>query len=447
MNFKIITMKLPKIQTLQQNSENSNGERCLYVRIFIEGRYIRKSTGIWIREQDWDKKKEAVRRTRPDYRKLNEEIDKLRNNIMSEMTLARENLCYDTVANILGNRSAKKQPVKQESDCGADGNPDFFEYASQIFLKRYNCGKICYSTYKNQIENINYFRKYTNEILGKKPLRISDISVDLIKGYMEEIIATKSKYTLMCRMSTIRTTIKTAMAEDVIDKTTAQGIILMKHNEKVTKYEPNISGMQNKKYLSEDKISELYEMTKIKTTGVHAGNISECIEMFLFSFFTCGLRVSDILTLEWQHIDMDKGTIRKMMVKSKRVPEVDIPIAPAGMKILRKWLPRTGNRKFVFGQIEDDIDMNDQRKLYRRIKSQESRLNKYLKMVAKKIHVPKLTMHMARHSFAVMSIRKGVNIYLLSKLMGHAGVGVTEKIYAKVINDRSVMEQLPYAEF
>lgn len=440
-------MKIPKIQTLLQNSENSNGERCLYVRIFIEGRYIRKSTGIWIREQDWDKKKEAVRRTRPDYKKLNEEIDKLRNNIMSEMTLARENLCYDAVANILGNRSTKEQPVKQESDCGADGNPDFFEYARQIYLKRYDCGKICYSTYKNQIENINYFRKYTNGTLGEKNLRISDISVDLIKGYMEEIIATKSKETLTCRMSAIRTIIKTAMEEDIIDKTTAQGIILMKHNGKVTKYEPNISGTQNKKYLSEDKIRELYEMTKIKTTGVYARNISECIEMFLFSFFACGLRVSDILTLEWQHIDMDKGTIRKMMVKSKRVPEVDIPIAPTGMQILRKWLSKTGNRKFVFGQMKDGIDMNDQRKLYRRIKSREIWLNKYLRIVAETIHIPKLTMHMARHSFAVMSIRKGVNIYLLSKLMGHAGVGVTEKIYAKVINDRSVMEQLPYAEF
>ena len=44
-----------------------------------------------------------------------------------------------------------------------------------------------------------------------------------------------------------------------------------------------------------------------------------------------------------------------------------------------------------------------------------------------------LTFHSARHSFAVYAIKKGINIYLLSKLLGHASIAVTEKIYAEFL--------------
>lgn len=42
-------------------------------------------------------------------------------------------------------------------------------------------------------------------------------------------------------------------------------------------------------------------------------------------------------------------------------------------------------------------------------------------------------MHVARHTFAVLSIKKGIDVHLLSRLMGHSSIVITEKVYADYI--------------
>jgi site-specific recombinase XerD len=42
-----------------------------------------------------------------------------------------------------------------------------------------------------------------------------------------------------------------------------------------------------------------------------------------------------------------------------------------------------------------------------------------------------ISFHKVRHSFAVLAIREGVDIFTLSKLLGHSDVAVTQ-IYGKV---------------
>ena len=58
----------------------------------------------------------------------------------------------------------------------------------------------------------------------------------------------------------------------------------------------------------------------------------------------------------------------------------------------------------------------------------ESRIEKYL------------TYHSARHTFATLSLSSGIDIYTVSKMMGHKSIKMTE-IYAKIIN-RTVEEAI-----
>lgn len=41
--------------------------------------------------------------------------------------------------------------------------------------------------------------------------------------------------------------------------------------------------------------------------------------MFFFAFHTCGLRVVDVMTLQWKHLDFARNELRKVMIKSKRL--------------------------------------------------------------------------------------------------------------------------------
>lgn len=41
--------------------------------------------------------------------------------------------------------------------------------------------------------------------------------------------------------------------------------------------------------------------------------------------------------------------------------------------------------------------------------------------------------HLARHSFAVFALNKGLSMSVVSRLLGHGSTDVTEKVYAKFL--------------
>lgn len=47
-----------------------------------------------------------------------------------------------------------------------------------------------------------------------------------------------------------------------------------------------------------------------------------------------------------------------------------------------------------------------------------------------------LSIHVARHSFAVRAINKGISIYLVSKLLGHSTIHSTERTYARFLKEK-----------
>ena len=44
-----------------------------------------------------------------------------------------------------------------------------------------------------------------------------------------------------------------------------------------------------------------------------------------------------------------------------------------------------------------------------------------------------LTMHVARHTFAVMALNKGLSMSVVSRLLGHGSTDITEKVYARFL--------------
>ena len=62
-------------------------------------------------------------------------------------------------------------------------------------------------------------------------------------------------------------------------------------------------------------------------------------------------------------------------------------------------------------------------------------MNAYLKEIADLCGIEKnLTTHCARHTFATLLVTSGVNIFTVSKLLGHKNINST-LVYAKVINE------------
>ena len=62
--------------------------------------------------------------------------------------------------------------------------------------------------------------------------------------------------------------------------------------------------------------------------------------------------------------------------------------------------------------------------------------NSYLKEIADICGIKKnLTFHLARHTFATMSLSKGVPMESVSKMLGHTNIRTTQ-IYARITNNK-----------
>lgn len=55
-----------------------------------------------------------------------------------------------------------------------------------------------------------------------------------------------------------------------------------------------------------------------------------------------------------------------------------------------------------------------------------------------------ITFHCARHTFAVMMLDLGVDLYTVSKLLGHKSIETTQ-VYAKILdkNKKAAVERIP----
>lgn len=62
-------------------------------------------------------------------------------------------------------------------------------------------------------------------------------------------------------------------------------------------------------------------------------------------------------------------------------------------------------------------------------------INQSLLVVVEQLELPfALTMHVARHTFVVMALNYGMNISVVSCLLGHASTDTTEKVYAQFLS-------------
>ena len=104
------------------------------------------------------------------------------------------------------------------------------------------------------------------------------------------------------------------------------------------------------------------------------------------------------------------------IIQEKTDEPVDIPLKDN----IKRWLPERN------GASDNDLVFNGLLSL--------GRTNEILPKWAKMADINKhLTFHISRHTFAVLAIANGINIYTVSKLLGHQSIKVTE-IYTDVLD-------------
>ena len=363
---------------------NAKGERALYLQYIVNTTPVFITTGIFIKDTDWDNKTQTVKSKNPAAARLNNQL-KLQREKVDEQIMAYEgHLTADIVRKMLKGEFVQQNDPKKI---------DFIQYATEYNQQRFDLQKLSYSTYYNGDRYIKKFQRFLAEQTGEGIIYLTDLTIDLIEKYKTYCIKRGNTKEGINKMLT--PLIKAAMYATDNDLLSARLSAQIKQSYfdlKVRQYRSEVEDREVR-YLTEEQMLQFVDLySKVKFNRAR-----EIMDMFLFSFHACGLRVSDIVTLEWSHIDWERQELSKNLVKGK-VPHT-IPLTDAALEILKQWQEKNMNRRFVFNLLDSTFDTSDAALLDKKIKSKNRILQTSLNEVGNKMGLPfHLSMHVARHN-------------------------------------------------
>ncbi|MEH7073917.1 site-specific tyrosine recombinase XerD [Neobacillus drentensis] len=138
--------------------------------------------------------------------------------------------------------------------------------------------------------------------------------------------------------------------------------------------------------------------------------------------YATGIRVSELIDLEMDHVQLSMGFIRCMGNKERI-----IPIGRAASDAIKHYLEEARPRFISTKHQDHALFLNHQGKRLTR-----QGFWKILKKLAKEAGIDKdLTPHTLRHSFATHLLENGADLRAVQEMLGHADISTTQ-IYTQV---------------
>lgn len=383
---------------LRESKINTAGEAPLCIRITKNRRSNFISLQYRIRPDQWDDVNKRVKKSHPNYQKLNsfiaQKVAEVQGVSVEMETAEKRILPHEIKEQIMG-----KAPES------------FFKYAKRYLEELEVNNKVgTYRKVKAIIEKIREYMKGCDLIFEM-------ITVTWLKNY-EHYLRTKHSNktnTVASNYRTIRRIINAAIQEELIteDKNPFRKFKVATEKTK-------------KDFLTEEELMmiELAPLEKNSMKDHHRN-------MYVFSANAGGLRISDTLLIKWKHFDGE----RIVMQTKKTAETISVKLPPKALEILKQYMqPNSKPDDFIFPILSNDDDYSDATYLFNAISSATAYTNDDLKDIAKIIGLDKhISFHSARHTFATRALQKGIPLEYVQKLMGHANIQTTQ-IYAKVLN-------------
>lgn len=172
-----------------------------------------------------------------------------------------------------------------------------------------------------------------------------------------------------------------------------------------------------KGFSSQEGTRQYLSIDEVRAMAAADCDYPEVKRAFLFSCLT-GLRRSDIEKLTWGEVTELNGRTRLVFRQKKTGGQEYLDITPQAAELIgdRGDHKPTDN---VFGNILYPSDTNDNLRIW----ALRAGIDKHI------------SFHCGRHTFAVMMLTLGTDIYTVSKLLGHRELKTTQ-IYAKIVDSK-----------
>lgn len=246
--------------------------------------------------------------------------------------------------------------------------------------------------------------------LGTKQVKnLQDINEDMILMYLLNLKKEEKAVTTISRhLASIKTFYRFLLLEQIVDKNPAG------------KLETPKSGFRLPQVMTEEEVELLLKQPELsKPAGLRDKAMLEVL-------YATGLRVTELVSLDMDEINLEVGFLRCMGKGSK---ERMVPMGSYAVEYLKKYLEngrghlvKEGNNALFLNRLGNRLTRQGFWKI----------LKKYVKKAGIKTHV---TPHTLRHSFATHLLEHGADLRAVQEMLGHADISTTQ-IYTHITQGR-----------
>ena len=243
-------------------------------------------------------------------------------------------------------------------------------------------------------------RKLCLEDGGKVEVRKVDVYV--IRAYLAALTKSRKKSSMGRKLAALKGFFRYLVAAHHIEKDPLRLI----HSPKQERPLPN--------FLSVDDVFQLLGATEVNNA------LDTRDRAILEVFYSTGIRVSELVGLDWSDVDFQLGIVR---VVGKGSKERIVPIGEVALRALRDYgqevrndwhLPCTGKNPVFLNHRGGRITTRSVARV----------VDKQLRKAGIAV---KISPHGLRHSFATHLLNSGADLRVIQELLGHASLSTTQR--------------------
>ncbi len=391
------------IKALLWKKENKAGECTIAIRITKNRKSTYIHTGQKIKPKYWDEVTSKVKKSHPNSARLNNFIS------AKVVEINKSLLDLESEANSKREISEIKKAIS-----GKHKSHSFYTFAKAYFDELEKNKK--YSRINCERPLLNRIKEYPRA----KTLTFEAITPLFLRGFISYLRSTKDS---VGERSIVNTLI---FIRTLYNKASQQGIV-SRDNYPFGNTDGKIKIRIPKSIkigLTSEEIKIIEEIDLSDNPKQHHTR-----NVFLFSFYLAGMRVSDVLQMKWENVQGD----RIYYTMNKNQKNLSLKIHDKLQKILDEYLPtKTSNSDYIFPELKDAS--NNPKDILRVTKTGNKRLNRFLGQIADRAGITKkITMHISRHSFGNISGDR-IPLQVLQKLYNHSDIKTTIDYQQNFIN-------------
>ncbi|MEO0556674.1 MAG: site-specific integrase [Bacteroidota bacterium] len=399
---------------LWKHDPNPLGHLPIWLRFSDSRRTLYQSLGVYIHPRFWNDRKREVRKGHPNVDLINALVQKR----LAQVEAERIRLLTEDEPITAAALKAVLRP--------SEAPGDYFAFADRSIDDLKRRGQV--REHRREKAVLKKFREFTSE-----PLPFDRLTPRLLREYETHLIEhhQNKATTIAANFRVLKTLYNRAIREG----------LAAQESSPFFQFKPRKAKRGERPKLTLEQIQAL-ESLELGEGGPGGSLLRRVRDLFLFSFYGAGIRFGDVAEMRRGNVDMpeDGSPARLSYTMSKTGKRQALLLLPQAVEIARPYLDHPDGKPkapeaFLF-PVLDGYDLSTESQRVNAIGSQNALANKYLKELARragegKTKMPeKLTFHLARHSFADLARKAGINLYDVSKLLGHSGMNVTEHYLA-----------------